>query len=259
MSPSVATPPSPALSSMSVSPPSQPLSRVESGELEADISRMNRSFNSLVESVENSFLTNKVPLLKIQKSIKSIPLGLKLQLGECFKRAAAQFLKTESIEQLFIELSYFWDYLNPGLLRFLVKEFGSQDDKQSMTMYLQELKTFRITVKIGEFIEVNQADTNLHSFIYTKIVMVMDQGWENKTLEEVEQFKIEICMQCRLPQSFSTLIHVQRSSIAFVFHFPSQININMEELKPLLQRKRVIMVYVENVCIADWTKQVCIH
>ena len=249
------TPPPPDVTTPLTSLP-QALSRPETSDLKAKMERLEKSFKHLVQSTENSFHKNGIKLEKIQASIKFIPITLRLLLGECFQRQAINLLKAESIEQLFFELSYFWDYLNPGLLQFLVKEFGSQDDNSLMTMYLQELKNFRCTVKIGEFIKASQADTNIHSFIYTKIVTVMDPRWANKTLEDAEQFKIEVCNECHLPQSFTTRILVQRSSVAIVFYIPRQIEICLEDLKPLLQRKQVDKVYVENICVIDWTKQV---
>ena len=257
--PPPATPTSPPVTSTSLQTmsTSQPLQSLKSGELEANIDQLQESFNDLVDSVESSFITTGVLLEKIQKSIKSIPVTLKLQLGECFKREAARFLKAESIEQIFFELSYFWDYLNPGLLRFLVNKFGSSDDKCSMKTYLQELSTFCQNVKIGDFIKASHAETNINNFIYTKMTMIMDQEWENKTLQDAKQFKIEVCNECHLPQSFTTRMCVQRSSVAIVFYLPCQIEICLEDLKPLLQRNKVAKVYVENVCVLDWTKQVC--
>ena len=207
---------------MSTSQPPQSQSRMKSGELEANMVMLEESFNDLVDSVESSFIKTGVPLEKIQRSIKSIPVALKLQLGESFKREAARFLKAESITQIFFELSYFWDYLNPGLLRFLVNTFGSSDDKCSMKTYLQELSTFRHSVKIGDYIKASQADTNINNFIYTKMTMVMDQEWENKTLQDAQQFKSDVCNESHLPQSFTTRMCVQRSSVAIVFYLPRQ-------------------------------------
>ena len=221
--------------------------------------RLEKRFNHLVQSTENSFHKNGVTLLQIQDSIKFIPITLKLQLGDCFRRQVSSFLEAKNIKQLFFELSYFWDYLNPGLLRFLVREFGSLDDNRSMMMYMHELQHFRDSVKIGDFIKASHADTNIHHFIYTKIAMVMDRGWANKTLQDAEQFKLEICNESHLPQSFTTRMCVQRSSVAIVFYFPHCIEINTEKLKPVLKWKQVAKVYVENICVIDWTKEVSSH
>ena len=84
----------------------------------------------------------------------------------------------------------------------------------------------------------------------------MDQGWENKTLEDAQQLKIEVCNEWHLPQSFTTRMCVQRSSVAIVFYMPRQIEICLEDLKPLLHRNKVDKMYVENVCVIDWTKKV---
>ena len=254
--PPPATPTSPPVTSTSLqaTSTSQPL---KSGELEANIDQLQESFDDLVDSVESSFIKTGVSLEKIQKSIKSIPITLKLQLGEYFKRDTVRFLKAESIEQIFIELSYFWNYFEPGLLRFLVNKFGSSDDICLMNTYQQELSIFCQNVKIGDFIKASHPETNINNFIYTKMTMIMDQEWENKTLQEAKQFLTELCNESHLPQSFTTRMRVQRSSVAIVFYLPCPTEICLEDLKPLLQRKKVAKVYVENICVLDWTKQVC--
>ena len=121
-SPSAATPsgcattsPSPAVvdvasSESSLPPPSSQVERTAE-----DIARMEKGFNDLVEMAESSFIKNQVSVENIKKSIKRIPLTLKSILGDSFRDQALSFLESKRIEQLFIQLSYFWDYLNPGL------------------------------------------------------------------------------------------------------------------------------------------------
>ena len=217
---------------------------------------MERSFENLVQSVEDSL--HGCPLGEIKRSLKFIPLDLKWDLGDCFRDRALNFLVAVNItsEQFFLECSYFWDFLNPGLLCFLVKRHGSPENVKSMEAYLQELRTFRQGVTVGEFVKVSRADIKAKGFHYKKIIMKMDPEWEYKTLEDAEEFKVEFCNANRFPQSITTRMDAVNSCVAIVFYVPIQVEISLEKLKPLLKRKKVVKVYLDNVCIVDWTKQV---
>ena len=195
---------------------------------------MEKSFSDLVERVMNSFLVNKVSVREIQSSIKHIPVTLKLQLGDIFERRVLNLLETKQIEELFHQLSFSWDYLNPGLLHFLVDEFGSPDDKISMTSYLKKLNKFQASVKIGDFINAKHTETSSH-LSYYKIITIMNNGWEDKTLQDVENFKIELCNRSHLPQSFLTKTSIEKSSIAIVFYLPNKIEIDIDEMKPFFE------------------------
>ena len=266
VSPSAATPSgcatsssSPATLAVAPTESSLPLSS-QSLRTAEDIARMEKDFDNLLDKTEKSFLNNEVSVIDIKRSIKCIPLTLKTLLGDCFRNQAASFWKSEGIEELFFQLSYFWDYLNPELLCFFIKKFGSSnlDLKASKDKYLQELDRFRKGMKICEFIAAAScAEANeLRVSFYSHIVTVMDDTWNERTLQDVEEYRKEFCNDCRFPQSFFTKVRIQRSSIAIVFYFPRKSELNIEELKPIFKRRNVVKVLLENICIIDWTKEV---
>ena len=223
---------------------------------------MEKSFRDLVEMTEESFISNQVSVDKIKKSIKHIPLTLKRLMGDCFLDQASSFLKSQGIEELFLRLSYFWDYLNPGLLCFLIKEFGSPDInlKTSMEEYLRELNRFQKRVKVCDFIAACCTEASEHiAFFYSKIVTVMDPDvWKDCSLHDVEQYRKELCNKCCFPQSIFTKVSIQRSSIAIVFYFPCKTELNIKELLPFLKSKNAVKVFLEDDCVFDFSKQVCI-
>ena len=211
-----------------------------------------------MQSIQNSFSTRDFPLQKIQNCLKFVPLDLRLQLGGNFHDRVLHFLVATNItpKQFFFEFSYFWDYLNPGLLCFFVERYGSSEDKELMKTYKQELKAFRICTPVGEFVKVAGADITINRGFYKKIIMKMDPEWENKTLEDAEEFKIDFCNENSFPQSITTRMDAVNSCVAIVFYVPIKVEISLEKLKPLLRRKKVVKVYMDNVCMVDWSEQV---
>ncbi len=125
-------------------------------ELESEIERLSKEFENLVNSLEKYLLEKKVSVGKLQRAIKNIPISLKHLLGEYFRQQTSSIFKTESIPELMLQLSYFWDYFNPGLLAFFVGKYGSKDNIGSKDAYIKELEEFRMRVKVGEYLQVTR-------------------------------------------------------------------------------------------------------
>ncbi len=116
-----------------------------------------------MNSLEKYLLDSKVSVGKLQRAIKNIPISSKLQLGEYFLEQTSKIFKTESIPELMLLLSYFWDYFNPGLLQYFVGKFGSKDNIRSMEKYLRELEVFRRKVTISEYLQAVSSQKGLSS------------------------------------------------------------------------------------------------
>lgn len=135
--------------------------RLERGQVEGNISSLETRFHSLVQSIENSFL-DRVRVEDIILSIKCIPLTIRWQLNDNFSNQASNLLNANRIEEVFIRLSEFWDLFYPGLLNFLVEQFGSHGDKRLMREYCEALKLFRSRVTIGDFLNANHTTATSH-------------------------------------------------------------------------------------------------
>ena len=213
-------------------------------ELEAEISRLKQEFEDLVDSVEDSF-TSRVPLKKILRSVKHIPVSLSQDLGSYFREESCNILQTNSIQHLFVLLAPMWGYLNPGLLEFFVGRFGSQDDISELQSYLDKLDTFRQNVKLGDFVRVRHTKENaLDLFCCKKIITIMGSDWENQTLQDAENFRVQFAGEHNL-QSFVPRMDIVPSSIAIVICLPHWLEINLDELCGFFNRKGVKNVFVD--------------
>ena len=235
--------------------PTTPAGMPTGGLLADKIVRMEQEFEHLVDATEESFIENHVPLTKIQRSIKHIPVSLKRDLGDYFQDKVLKILKMESIEEVFIFLSYYWDYLNPGLLEFLVGRFGADTDVELLRKYLEKLEQFQAEVKLVEYVQVKQVEVSTSR--YQKITAIMGPGWEQKTLQDAVRYKNELAKELNI-QPFLARIHVSASSIAITVCLPPWIEIETTELESFFTPADVIKVYVNEMCrLIDCTRQVC--
>ena len=179
-----------------------------------EISSLVNEFQTLLDYVEQSMIERVVTVDVILRKIKHIPVTLQERLGDCFSRIIPDILEATSVHHLFITLSRLWDYLNPDLLEFLVNEFGSDANRRSMKEYLERLKEFRTCVTIGEYINASHGEVSIHSrFYYTKMVTIFGREWENKTLQDAEDYKNEACNECNFLCSFFARMNIRRSQL----------------------------------------------
>ena len=137
-------PPPYQLESVQVQPPS----------LEEEIKEFEGKYANLVHSVLVSFQQSSVSFSDIQACLMSLPVSLKLQLGNLLESKARQLSQASSISELFLILSAspYWNFHNPNLLSHLVEQFGDDQTKQQKDKYLEELRGFRMRTKVKDFI-----------------------------------------------------------------------------------------------------------
>ena len=176
-------------------------------------------------------------------------------MGEYF---LDEVYSVQTVQKLFFSLSKFWDYLNPGLLEFLVTRFGSESDIENMSIYLKKLQQFRSSVKLGDFVRSTSSFNfkDISTCYYKKIVTIMGQGWEEKTLQDAENFKNKLAEEC-LIQPFLARIHASISSIALIVYLPPRVEVKMEELESFFKTRNVSQVILDDSCFFDRTKEVC--
>ena len=195
----------------------------------------------------------------IVRKIMHIPVTLRLQLGDCLSRRFPEISRAQSILHVFVTLSFLWDYLNPGLLKFLVQEFGSVADNDMMSAYMDRLKVFRNSTTIIEYINANDSEENLNCSFYSEVVTKFGREWENKSLEDAENYKIDFCRECDFHFSFFARMSIRRSSIAIVFCFPFSIEAKVNCLEALFIKTKAEQVLVDRTCVFDITGQVRIY
>ena len=199
------------------------------------------------------FVHNEISLEEVQESFMHISVSLKRDLGKYFRKES---LEAESIKELLLTLSCYWDYLNPGLLEFLVGRFGSEYNNSLLTTYLKKLKQFRSEVKLGEYVKSRPNNVNINADkIYKEITAIMGHNWEEKTLQDAEDYKNELADKCHI-QRLLGRINVTHSSIALIFHVPRWFEVKKEKLEPFFREQNVRKVYLDDICFIDWTEQV---
>ena len=229
----------------------------QAGGLEQEITMLERDFTDLVDLIVASFKNQSIPLGKITTSMMHLPLLSKLELGEKFQKMFSKFDETKSLGELFYLLSHFWDYLNPGLLEFLVEKFGQENDKARLTGYLCKMTAFRTRVKIVDYLQAKERTNNaLSIYRYRRVISIMDCDWKQRTLQDAENFRVKFAKESQLPD-FWPQLDFQRSSIVIIFRLPLDVDVDLDKLMPFFKQNGVERVFMDDA--NSWMKQVDIN
>ena len=95
-----------------------------------------------------------------------------------------------TFESIWSILNLYWDFLNYGLLEHVINKCGSDDLKQQMEYYVDELSAFKRTTRLCDFIESWPCgDDGPSEDRLMKVVVKMNHEWSQCTLRDVESFK----------------------------------------------------------------------
>ena len=111
-------------------------------------------------------------------------------------------------------LNLYWDFLNYGLLQHVISNFGSEDLKQQMQDYVDELSTFKKKTRLCDFIESWPCrDDGPPEDRLKKVVIKMKHEWSQCTLQDVESFKKALVHKFFLPEFDILLQKAERGCV----------------------------------------------
>ena len=183
------------------------------------IRTMEIKFGQLVDKVQEE---HNIPLQRLKRCITLLPASTKDQHVAFIRENLSEIKESKCMEDIFLLLNLYWDFLNYTLLEHIVTEFGNNDTKAAMAEYICELVAFRKATKLSEFITHWQCTGKVPPDM-SRLVIKMDKDWSNCTLEDVEQFRRTLTQKLLLP-SFAVLLRdAEQGCISLTWLIPSSI------------------------------------
>ena len=126
-----------------------------------------------------------------------------------------------TFNNLWARLGSYWDFLNFDLLEHIIKKFGSEDLKQRMESYKCDLRSFRRSTRLCDFIDcwpVRGQSPPIAEL--RKFVGKVGYRWDSCTLEDLETLKGVITRKFFLPGFALQLGEILEGSITITWLIP---------------------------------------
>ena len=226
------------MDTLSKRPSFQQLSSSEQEELMAkmydDEESMKFKFSALVTATGNS-VEKQTTVGKFATSI--LALGAYDPAPEERDRSLLdehrkEIRSAETISEIFIILSAYWNYLSYEILKHIIGRFGTSDDKKGLETYNEDLENF-CKRRIFELLENGGGTDDMQKQKQAKFVVKLDVR-EDITCKEVFQIRLRIAKILCVNLAAFIISHVDVGCVQLTFLIPKFV---AQEIFPLSDKQ----------------------
>lgn len=233
-----------------------------STDVSAQIRLFMRKFETLALSCLSELEETQLGLRKFRTSLMLLPATIKLEHTAFLKENLPTFLRAESLEEIFMHLNLYWNFIDYSLLDYIIDRFCSDKLKKDMSEYKSDLGQFRRVTTIGEMI---------HSWpgriepppSFTEFTSTLDRDASTFTLEELEELRMKICSEFTLSSFILMFRSVVEGSLVITWVVPSSIVVELRQ--NLLEKARsrssffeenaIVSVSIDGECVSVFGPQ----
>jgi hypothetical protein len=178
---------------------------------------LEEEFYDLVIFIEETLENSEVSLNTITRRFRMLPQSVRRQhqTDENYTATRQRILKSQSMKELFDNLTELkhWNYMTPDTLAHILKDVKIDDVHKKINEYKVKLLTFKATTKLKELIGISFPVPD-----YCMELTMEVEGWEDKTIQEVEDRAVNIVRRA----AYSGSPHVR---LGWKGVFPGSINV----------------------------------
>ena len=183
----------------------------------SEIQALQKEFGKLKDDVYEFVKTEKVDTFKVK--LTSMDANLQTHHEAAIRAIIGQ---NEKIEDIWVNLSFYMNFLNYELLDHILQKFPEQTLQERMDKYTKKTKAFFRNTRVCKFVDcwpvigVVPPKINLLKFI-----VKCDKSWDTCTLEDLDKLKHRLARKLLLPEFSLFLENALASSVAILFsvHF----------------------------------------
>ena len=188
----------------------------------ATITQLQRKFNDLVSRARKYMAATHVDVQDLLQSITLLQGDLKSEHKLFIENKEEKLRKAESINDVFITVNGYWDFLNYSLLQHIIDQHATDEMKMEMEGYAKDIAQFRKETELRVFSKVYKRKPKADDE-FVKLVSKQKIDWSKATLEVVEQFRNDICSELSLSTFSLQLAAVEKGCIVLTWLVPQSL------------------------------------
>ena len=185
--------------------------------------KIESEYTKLAYKVMTSMEDKKVDMKMVKFWLTQIPVSLKYTQKHFLEGTPVQLIsRAESLLEVFGHLAPYWNFLDYGLLEYMVTEFGNDEVRQSMRRYIHKLTMFRKSVTVSEFRKLwpNEMDPPPD---FSRLVINLNRTQSHMTLQDVEELRLNVAKNYSLTNFALMYGALQGGSVVLTWFIPSSV------------------------------------
>lgn len=225
-----------------------------------DITSQIQEFEERFEKLQFASLTEleqkQLDIKRFRHSLVLLPAKIKKEHALFLKENLPTISKAESIDEIFMQLNLYWNFIDYSLLEHIVSRFCSEELKKDMAHYVSDLDAFRKSTTISQMIRSwpGRMEPPPH---FSRVICKLNCDAAVYTLHELDQLRVRFCHEFSLSDSIMMLHSFIEGSVVVVWVIPSGsvYDLRMEILRqgsmnPLFFESNAIVSIDVDKCMA---------
>ena len=195
-------------------------------------------------------------VIEFRFSVAVLPTSLKYQHKYFLEHHSSQIARATTVEEIFSILNRYCNFLNCGLLTYLISKFGDEELKKQLSTYTTALQAFRSRTMLTDFVRTCTGKQNIVPEL-ASLKTKMGSEWEHCTLEDAEEFRKFMANSSSLADYVFHFEEIATGSIYLSWSIPNHATdfiasaMNFE----FLQHHHIEEVAIDNVDLEEYKRQ----
>ena len=221
------------------------------------IKELENEFHTIVLRAPEDMKENEVDAGQLRLSLVNLPVDLKNKLDYFKKEIKDNVIAATSVDDIFLNISDYWDYLNYFLLEHIIDHHASEKVREIMGKYVKKIRSFRRKTNLHIFSKAHERIPRKVDKKLRQMVTEHDMDWATATLEDIDKFRNDINSELFL-SNFALLIYkVTHGSVEIIWLVPeslvAHIQKSIKPSSPFMQNHNVTKFTIDGIIVYDNT------
>ena len=153
------------------------------------IKELECQFRSLRENILSELESKRVPIIKILDSLTSLPIDLRNQYKKKNSKKLHDLRKEEEASELFLHINPLVNFIDYGLIEYMIDQHGSDSLKQSMSSYSEGIVVFMKKTTVKDLMDLNWPGKQKIPEDVSKLWAKIDEAPMTFTLYQLDQLR----------------------------------------------------------------------
>ena len=188
----------------------------------AKVLQLHKFYVNIASRAEEYITSTNVSVHELCRSLLWLPPALAKEHKALIRKVKADIKVAESVDDVF-DVVGCCDFLNYSLLKYIIDMYGSDKMKEEMANYAKQIKAFRRETRLQVFSEACEDKPEKDDGKFSLLVTKHDMDWATATLEDVENFRLDVCRELSLYSFSLNLSVVARGCVEVTWQVPHSL------------------------------------
>ena len=184
----------------------------EPDDILSQMRKLDSQFRSLHQALLSELESKKVPVRKLVNSLTLLPIQLQQEYEEAISSKLPELRREEEAGDVFCyHLNPLVNFLDYGLIEYVIDQFGSNTLKSMMTSYSDDILTFMKKTTVKQLMDVWPGQQKIPCN-FSKLRAKLDEDPKTYTLYQLDQLRRRFCCTVKLTEVVLVLIGLETAN-----------------------------------------------